>query len=334
MDMLTVPRMAGVPFRLPSLLRCNPLRMTALLAVLIALAACSNGQPAADFVLTTFQGEKFRLSEQRGNAVVINFWYPSCPPCRDEMPAFQEVWEEYQGRNVRFIGLFVPQGFDTEVEARQFVDEFGLTFDFATDVRARVAQEYAVQFFPTTYFIDQAGRDAPHGNQPNGRGPIDRHPGRTGGLMDILGIILLAIRWAHALAAVVWIGGSLFMLLAGRPALRAADSGGLVGRALAAEFRPIVVTAIAVLIVSGVILTVDRLTSDAAGMAYTAVLVAKILLAVYAFIVAWLLPRRRDRPAGGIGGAVTGPVALTIAGVLVIGLADVLTWFFEKGLAG
>ena len=153
-------------------------------------------------------------------------------------------------------------------------------------------------------------------------------------MVDVLGIILLIIRWAHALAAVVWIGGSLFMLLAGRPALRTADSGGLVGRALAAELRPIVVTAIAVLIVSGVILTVDRLTSDAAGMAYTVVLVAKILLAVYAFVVAWLLPRHRDRPAGGIAGAMTGPVALTIAGVLVIGLADVLTWLFEKGLTG
>ena len=124
----------------------------------IAAAACSTGQPAADFALKTFKGEEFRLSEQRGKAVVINFWYPSCPPCRDEMPAFQEVWEKYQGRDVRFIGLFVPQGFDTEVEARQFVDEFGLTFDFATDVRAMVAQEYAVQFFPTTYFIDPAGR--------------------------------------------------------------------------------------------------------------------------------------------------------------------------------
>ena len=56
------------------------------------------------------------------------------------------------------------------------------------------------------------------------------------------------------------------------------------------------------------ILTVDRLTSDAAGMAYTVVLVAKILLAVYAFIVAWLQPRRRDRPSGGIAGAMTGPV--------------------------
>ena len=153
-------------------------------------------------------------------------------------------------------------------------------------------------------------------------------------MVDVLGIILLIIRWAHALAAVVWIGGSLFMLLAGRPALRSTDPTGLVGRALAAEFRPIVVTAIAVLIITGVILTVDRLTSDAAGVAYTIVLVAKILLAVYAFVVAWLLPRRRERPSAGPGRAMTGPAALTIAGVVVIGLADVLTWLFERGLAG
>ena len=152
--------------------------------------------------------------------------------------------------------------------------------------------------------------------------------------MDVLEIILLIIRWAHALAAVVWIGGSLFMLLAGRPALRKVDSEGLVSRALAVEFRPIVATAIAVLIISGVILTVDRLTSDAASMAYTVVLVAKIVLAVYAFGVAWLLPRRRGQRAGGKRGVLAGPVALTIVGVIVIGLADVLTWLFERGLMG
>ena len=160
--------------------------------------------------------------------------------------------------------------------------------------------------------------------------------------MDALDIILLIIRWAHALAAVVWIGGSLFMLLAGRPALRNTDPEGLVGRALAVEFRPIVATAIAVLIVSGVILTVDRLTSEAAGIAYTVVLVAKIVLAVYAFGIAWLLPRRR-RPSpqpsprgrgGKLVSGLSGPVALTIVGVLVIGLADVLTWLFERGLGG
>ena len=152
--------------------------------------------------------------------------------------------------------------------------------------------------------------------------------------MPVLDAILLVIRWAHALAAVTWIGGSLFMLLAARPALRSVDADGLVGRALAAEFRPIVVTAIAVLIVTGVILTVDRLTSDAAGIAYTGVLVAKIVLAVYAFAVAWFLPRRRGNDTAGIGGALSGPAALTVVGVIVIGLADVLAWLFERGLIG
>ena len=162
--------------------------------------------------------------------------------------------------------------------------------------------------------------------------------------MNVLDIILLAIRWAHALAAVVWIGGSLFMLLAARPALQSlraeatGDLAGLVSRALAVEFRPIVAAAIAVLLVSGVILTVDRLTSEAVGPAYTAVLVAKIVLAAYAFGIAWLLPRtsagRAPAPAGRLRRTLLGPEALTVAGVIVIGLADVLTWLFERGLMG
>ena len=158
MAMLAIPRTSGLLPCPRSSQRFNATWVLALVVLSISLVGCASGEPAADFTLTSFDGEEFRLSEQRGNAVVINFWYPSCPPCRDEMPAFQDAWEEYQGRNVRFIGLFVPQGFDTEESAREFVDELGLTFTFATDVRAGVAQAYSVQYFPTTYFIDQGGR--------------------------------------------------------------------------------------------------------------------------------------------------------------------------------
>lgn len=155
-------------------------------------------------------------------------------------------------------------------------------------------------------------------------------------------IILLAIRWAHALAAVVWIGGSLFMLLAARPALQSLGAqSGLVARALAAEFRPIVATAIGVLLVSGVILAAQRLTSDAAGPAYIAFLAAKILLSIYAFVIAWRLARRRaengggcDKRGGRIRRTLLGPGALAVLGIVVIGLADVLAWLFEQGLAG
>ena len=138
--------------------------LLASLATLLFILGCSRLTAAPDFQVTRFDGGSFQLSELAGQeAVVINFWYPSCPPCREEMPHFQEVWQELQGqetqgKDVRFLGLFVPQGFDTEQDARDFVDELGLTFDFATDLQARIAQAYEVQYFPTTYFINKEGR--------------------------------------------------------------------------------------------------------------------------------------------------------------------------------
>ncbi len=140
------------------------LLLLASLAALLIILGCNRLAAAPDFQVAQFDGGSFHLSELAGQeAVVINFWYPSCPPCREEMPHFEEVWREMQARDpegegVRFLGLFVPQGFDTEQDARDFVDELGLTFDFATDLQARIAQAYEVQYFPTTYFINKEGR--------------------------------------------------------------------------------------------------------------------------------------------------------------------------------
>ena len=121
--------------------------------------ACTKLEPAVDFQVTLFNGEDFTLSEQVGQSVtVVNFWYPSCPPCRAEMPHFEAAWQQYQGENVRFLGLFVPMGFDSEQDARDFIDELGLTFDFATDHQAQIARSYQIEFFPTTYFIDVNGK--------------------------------------------------------------------------------------------------------------------------------------------------------------------------------
>lgn len=132
------------------------------LAVLTALTACGGGIAGPpDFQVELFDGGKFRLSEQYAdNVVVINFWYPSCPPCREEMPEFQRAWDELAGEGVRFLGLFVPRGLDTERTARDFVAELGLTFAFATDRGATIAKAYGVDFYPTTWFIAPGGRTA------------------------------------------------------------------------------------------------------------------------------------------------------------------------------
>ena len=145
--------------------RRNTVLALAAMALLVFMAACSNfSSPpvmAEDFQVTLFTGENFRLSDHLGKkSVVLNFWYPSCPPCRAEMPAFQAAWEEMQeeGEDVVFLGLFVPRGLDSEQDARDFVEEMGLTYDFGTDDAAMITQRYKLEYFPKTYFIDKSGR--------------------------------------------------------------------------------------------------------------------------------------------------------------------------------
>ncbi len=131
----------------------------ALVGAVFLVACGGSGQTARDFEVVQFDGATFRLSEETvDQAVVLNFWYPTCPPCREEMPAFEAAWQELIGEPVRFLGLYVPQGFDSEQDARDFVDELGLTFSFATDRLARIAEAYELEYFPKTYFIDMDGK--------------------------------------------------------------------------------------------------------------------------------------------------------------------------------
>ena len=134
---------------------------TLTLLALAFVAACGNAEAgkAPDFQVTRFDGTEFRLSDQAGvNPVVVNFWFPTCPPCREEMPAFEAAWQQVRHDGVQFLGIFVPQGLDTEQDARDFVNELGLTYGFATDNSAIIARSYELEYFPTTYFIDKSGR--------------------------------------------------------------------------------------------------------------------------------------------------------------------------------
>ena len=142
-----------------SLAQRRTLLLVASFIILLLVSACARREDAIDFQVTLYNGDSFQLSQQAGrSATIVNFWYPSCPPCREEMPHFEEAWQNLQHKDVRFLGLFVPMGFDSEQDARDFIAELGLTFDFATDQQALIAQSYQVEYFPTTYFIDKQGK--------------------------------------------------------------------------------------------------------------------------------------------------------------------------------
>ena len=163
--------------------------------------------------------------------------------------------------------------------------------------------------------------------------------------MDILDWILVAIRWGHALAAVSWVGGGIFYLMVLRPAIRRAQGWPAeTAQAVGSEFRGLVTTAIAVLLLTGAILTVSRLTEDTITTAYIAVLVVKVTLALYMFYVVRFLrptsyPVESATPNAGswwrrASSRISGTAALLVIGIIVIGLSDVLNALLEDSLAG
>lgn len=157
--------------------------------------------------------------------------------------------------------------------------------------------------------------------------------------MEILDWILLVIRWAHALGAVAWIGGSIFYMFVIRPVFVNFEDLEKVNRSVAIEFQSIVKTAIAILIITGIILTASRLTVEPISTGYVVVLIVKVSVAVYMFYLVWLLKRRQlgnYSPSYGLRGKLktvtSSSYTVLFLGVLVFGLADLLTMVFESNL--
>ncbi|MBE0690552.1 MAG: TlpA family protein disulfide reductase, partial [Anaerolineae bacterium] len=110
--------------------------------------------PAPDFTITTFDGSQFRLSEQRGKVVIVNFWASWCGPCRDEAPILQSVSERYRDRGVVLVGVAY---LDSDSDSRAFIDEFGITYPNGPDVGTRISDQYRIQGVPETFVVNQNG---------------------------------------------------------------------------------------------------------------------------------------------------------------------------------
>lgn len=111
---------------------------------------------APDFNLTTLSGENFSLAEFRGSPVIINFWSSWCPPCRTEMPAFQQVFAEYEELGL-IIAAVNATNQDSLSEAAAFASENNLTFPIPLDKTGSASLSYNLYSLPTTVFIDNKG---------------------------------------------------------------------------------------------------------------------------------------------------------------------------------
>jgi cytochrome c biogenesis protein CcmG/thiol:disulfide interchange protein DsbE len=155
------------------------------LAAGVGLAGCGGGGPEGPTATTAaeplgarplvprtqpeFQGD---LDGLRGRVVVVNFWASWCVPCREEMPALEEVSQGYAeaGKPVTVIGVDAS---DVRSEAARFLAEVGVTYPTVYDqqgLRGGVAASWSVTGLPQTWFV---ARDGSRAGRIGGRLTVD-----------------------------------------------------------------------------------------------------------------------------------------------------------------
>ncbi|NCF13824.1 MAG: redoxin domain-containing protein [Gammaproteobacteria bacterium] len=112
------------------------------------------GQPAPDFALKSSTGENLRLSEYRGDVVMINFWATWCGPCRQEMPLLDALYARYERVGFNLLGVNID---DDSRRAMQMIEELGVSFPVLFDARKEVSELYEVNAMPVTVIVDREG---------------------------------------------------------------------------------------------------------------------------------------------------------------------------------
>lgn len=133
----------------------------ALVGVVIAIGGSNDEQPAAqvagagteDVSFEMLDGSTGTLADYRGRPLVVNFFASWCTPCLAEMPGFERVHRDLDGK-VAFLGVNLQ---DRPEDGRRVVEQTGVTYDIARDPDGSIFQSFEAFAMPTTVFIDAQG---------------------------------------------------------------------------------------------------------------------------------------------------------------------------------
>ena len=114
----------------------------------------NDGDAAPAIAATSLDGSFVSLAALRGRPVIVNFWGPSCVPCRDEFPLFKEKLAEHAADGLAIVGVLMG---DPPEPARDFIAEFDATWPTVDDPDGALRIAYRVVARPMTYFIDADG---------------------------------------------------------------------------------------------------------------------------------------------------------------------------------
>lgn len=123
--------------------------------VLPAANAGAISGAAPNFTLKSNSGKNIKLSELRGQVVMINFWASWCAPCRQEMPLLEKLYKKYKPLGFTLLGVNVEED---SGKARSLLKSTPVSFQILFDNTNKVSKMYKVSAMPTTVLIDRNGK--------------------------------------------------------------------------------------------------------------------------------------------------------------------------------
>lgn len=115
------------------------------------------GQLAPDFELKTADGQIARLSDFRGQKILLNFWASWCPPCKSEIPDLNEFYKEHKKENVTVLSINMTYAEESKQAVHTFRDMYKINYPILLDQSGNIAKLYRIITIPTSYFIDANG---------------------------------------------------------------------------------------------------------------------------------------------------------------------------------
>lgn len=113
---------------------------------------------AKDFVVYDENNKEVKLSDYKGTPVVLNFWASWCPPCKSEMPSFNEMSKKYSKDKVAILMINLTDGQrETMSNAHQFIKDNNYDMKVLFDNKMDAANKYNISSIPRTIFIDKNG---------------------------------------------------------------------------------------------------------------------------------------------------------------------------------
>jgi thiol-disulfide isomerase/thioredoxin len=113
---------------------------------------------APDFTVIDANGNNVKFSDLLGKPIIINFWASWCPPCKAEMPDYEEAYQNYSNKGIVFMMINMTDGQRETVDiAKKFLKENNYKFDVYFDVNSDAANIYGISSIPDSIFIDKTG---------------------------------------------------------------------------------------------------------------------------------------------------------------------------------